>query len=180
MTRRAEVIWARRLKLLEYKLQGLSPKKAIEAIISYSENEGEPVKERTAWRDWMTMPSWSPTMYKLNDENRDEFIVNLLSGLEQSRKYLMNISRTAQGDIAKVQALKEYRETTGELLEIMQSLGMMPKAPEQIMIAQTNVEVKVNELSAEEEWAKFGDIYHEKWAELRMGKGDESPNPNNQ
>ena len=125
----------RRLKVIEYMVQGISPSEAVRTL-SREFN----VSERTLWTDWMNRKQWLPHILKLQDQQGA--LQDLFMQWQEARKMLFNLAMTGDNSSARVGALKEVISQITKEIEVRQSLGMFPQRPVEVQVAQETHDIK--------------------------------------
>lgn len=123
------ILLERRTKMLNLLCKGV-PLRTI--VIDFSRDYD--VSEKAIYMDWRNRQRWAPQIAQLNDPS---LIDELVQGLKQILPNAWYEYKTNANPAAKVGALRLAKETYLDLVKVLQSIGRVEKAPEQLRIEQS-------------------------------------------
>ena len=146
MTQMTISLYDRRKRMLELHYSRMSDREMIRTI---AEKEGKTYN--TIRMDWRNRDKWESIIWRMEQSSED--VERVLFKLRIAIELTFELIRTAKNENAKVGAIGKLAELLVLEIELRQSLGILPKVPEQIEIEQTvrqKREVLWNELTEEE------------------------------
>jgi hypothetical protein len=119
-----EQILERRRKLLHLVTVGVKTSDAVKQVC-----EDFDCTRSTVWRDWELRDEWIPTLLQLSPEQKDTVVREALAQLkEATHEAYVTYLETNRG-MARVAAIREYREAVIAEIELRQKLGLLPSEP---------------------------------------------------
>jgi len=121
----------RRTKMLQQHLMGISLKLIIENL------QGEfAVNADSLYRDWNRRDKWIPQVVQLNDPT---LLHKCVEGARSTLPKTWLLLQNTDNDFVKLGALKLIKDTNLEILEILQSVGVVEKKPQQVNLLSLNL-----------------------------------------
>jgi len=110
--------------MLQLSLTGVPLKYVIDSL-----SQKYKVEEKLLYNDWGHRNNWIPQVVQLNDPT---LLHKLLEGARSVLPKAWLLHQEAENDFVKLGALKLIKDTNLQVLEILQSIGVVEKKPIQV------------------------------------------------
>lgn len=116
----------RRRELAMLKFRGASLENVVQKLASKYDNEPSTIKH-----DWYNRKEWIGEVFDLDLDDADLLVLDLISEQKEVKRELWRMSRDTPNENIKLGALKHVKDINKELLDMLQSIGVIEKQAHQ-------------------------------------------------
>jgi len=114
----------RKKELCSYKFRGFSLERIAKILAGkYS------VAETTVKQDWYNRGDWLEDVFDIDLEDKDLILLDILAEQKEIKRECWKLNHNTKNESVQLGALKQLREINKDLINILQSVGVLNEEP---------------------------------------------------